>query len=671
MQPGAIVVVRLASGLSIRRVIETKGTRVRLALGRNKEARLPTERVLLETGEFAANEDDLNAFSTVCESSAADLDLAEIWDLCTGERSALSLADIADLYWPEPPSPLQTAALLLHLERDDPYFETSVDGYIPRAQAEVEAILSHRRAQTEREASATALAACLASGVAPPNPSQYERELLDHLRGFVVYGDNYTRAASARELAARASPGSRDHRREAFALLVSAGLLSEDVPLELLDADIPNEFSQDVLLQAERVDGEAALSDGSRADLSRIPTITIDNADTADRDDAISLERLNGLYRLGIHIADAASLVDPEGELCVEASRRSASLYLPESVIPMLPPSLSESVGSLGPGMRRPALSVLIDITEDGEVVNSEIVSSVVRSDAALSYDDVDHQLDEVPGNLHELVATLDRFGEARGRKRAQAGAVAFRRPEMEISVGPIGQIDVKVTDRASMSRRLISELMILCNCLMAKFCVDNQIPAAFRTQAMAGGPTLALERDLEYDPVREFAAVRLLGPAKLSTEAKHHGGLGVSEYIQATAPLRRYPDLVMQRQIGHFIRCGVPLYKAEEVLAIASSADVQIRELARIERFRKRYWFLKYLRQARTGQGSNGGSSNVFQAVILERREHGPSTIELMEYPFRTRIQLTDRDSPGDQVTVRLHDVDLWTRSAHFIREP
>ena len=670
LQPGAIVVVRLASGPSIRRVIETKGTRVRLALGRNREARLPTERVLLETGEFADNEDELNSFSAACESAASDLDLSDVWDLCVGEPSSLSLADIADFYWAEPASPPQLAALLLHLERDDPYFEGSADGYSPRTRQDVIDTLSQRRARAEREAAVSALADRLSSGELPAQPSQHERELLDHLKGFVVYGDNYTRAAPARDLIARAAPKSRDQRREAFSLLVGAGVMSQDEPLELSAADIPSEFHQDLILLAEGVDLDAALSDGNRVDLSGVPTFTIDNADTADRDDAFSLERLNGHYRLGIHIADAASLVDSGGELCAEASRRSASLYLPESVIPMLPPRLSEFLGSLEPGSLRPALSVLAEVTEDGDILDWEIVHSIVRSDTALSYDDVDREAGGGPSEWREPVVVLDRTATARERLRAQAGAISFRRPEIDVSVDNSGTIDVRVIDRASMSRRMVSELMVLANCLMAKFCAANGIPAAYRIQTTNKDASLVHDWDQEYDPVREFAAVRHMSAAKLSSDPERHSGLGVPEYIQATAPLRRYPDLVMQRQIGHFIRTGAHLYRADEVLAIASAADVRIRELARIERLRKRYWFLKYLRQNRSGQKGNGDSSNVFQAVVLEHREHGPSTIELLEYPFRTRIQLTDRDSPGDQIQVRLHDVDLWTRSAHFIRE-
>ena len=668
MQTGAIVVVRLANGPSVRRIIDVKGARVRLALGRNREARLPVERVLLETGEFARTEDEVRAFSTECESVAAELDLEEVWDLCSGDGSALNLVDIADLLWSEDASPVQMAALLLHLEREDPYFQASPDGYAPKPQAEVEAILSHRRAQAEREASIASLATCLASGTAPSQPNQHESELLDHLRGFVVYGDNYTRAAPARELTARAAPKSRDHRREAFALLARAGLMSEDEPLEVKAADIPLEFPDDVLRLAASVDGAAALADNARVDLSEAPTFTIDNAGTADRDDAISLEPHNGHYRLGIHIADAASLVEPGGPLCVEASRRSASLYLPETVIPMLPPSLSESVGSLDPDVRRPTLSVLAEITEDGDVLDWEIVPSVISSDAALTYGEVDESTAGGPGDWHSHIEILDRIASGRALHRAHAGAVSLHRPELEVSVDETGAIDIQVLDRTSMARRLVSELMILCNCLMAEFCSTNRIPVAYRTQEVSNGSALASNQT--YDPVREFEAVKRMSPAKLSPDPGPHGGLGVSEYIQATAPLRRYPDLAMQRQISHYIKCGSPLYEKNEVLAMAASADVQIRELARIERQRKRYWFLKYLRETRGGNADGTASLGIFPAVVLERREQGPSSIELLEYPFRTRIQLQDGDSPGDRITVRLHDVDLWSRSAHFIRE-
>ena len=667
MQPGAIVVVRLASGPSIRRVIEVKGGRVRLALGRNREARLPINRVLLELDVALEGEDALKAFSAGSESLSAGIDLAEAWELVVDDPSPMSLAELADLYWAESPSPVQLSALLLHLENDDLYFEGVPGGYLPRPEAKVKETLCRRRRQAERRRAFAGLAARLASGEAPDSPGRYERELIDHLKGFVVYGDNYTRAASARELIAAAAQGPGDHRRQAFGLLTGAGLMHEDEPLELIEAEIPDEFPDEVLRLAADVEPAAALADGARIDLTGVPTFTIDNAGTADRDDAVSLERLDGRYRLGIHIADAASIVERGDAVCAEAARRSASLYLPERTIPMLPPSISEAAGSLDPHLRRPALSAMVEVTDDGNVLGWEIVPSIVRSDAALSYDEADRQASG-SGEWSATLSALDRIARALAAVRTRAGAVSMRRPEMEVSVSESGEISVDVIDRASTSRLLVSELMILCNCLLAKFCGLNGLPAAYRTQAMPEGPPPAPQPGPKYDPVLEFSAGRRMAPAQLSAAPGAHAGLGVTGYIQATAPLRRYTDMVMQRQVGSFIRRGAPLYSAEEVAAIAASADVQVRELARIERQRKRYWFLKFLKLARL---EKGGSSDLFRAVALDRRERGPSPIELLEYPFRARIQLTDRDSAGDELTVRLHKIDLWTRSAHFIRAP
>ena len=671
MQPGDIVVVRLSDGLSLRRVVEAKGERVRLAIGRNKEARLSRTRVVLETGVKAEDEDRLDAFRDRCEAMASGVDLSEVWEVTRDDASALSLEDITGLYWTKEPDIAYRIALLLHLDQEDPYFTEESGKYLPRSVTEVEEVMALRRRKAEQEEAFDSLAEHLVSGQVPSDLSRYQSELLDHVRGFVVYGDSYTRAGLVRDLVGRVTPGTQDLQREAFRLMVKAGVMSEDEPLEILRAEVPDEFPKSVIEPAGDLGFNAFPSDGRRRDLTDLLTFTIDHAGTRDRDDAVSLETVNGRCRLGIHITAAGAYIESGGELDREADRRMASLYLPERKIPMLPPVISEEAGSLNPGEIRAALSVLIEITEDGEVLDWEVVPTIVRSDEALSYDQVDGQIASGSGEWHELLTVLDRIAAGRTRIRKQAGALILYRPEMEVTVEASGDIGVKVIDRLAPSRRLVSELMILCNYLLAQFCADNKLPAGYRSQKPLEGASSAQNSDQPYDPVLDFAAMRKMAPAELSSEPGAHSGLGVPVYIQATSPLRRFPDMVMQRQISHFINEGATLYSADAVSSVVARADVQIRELARIEDRRRRYWFLKFLAQTRLARAGTDEGVDLFEAVVLDRRDRGPSLVELREYPFRTRVQLTDRDLPGDVLTLRLHDVDLWTRSGRFIRAP
>ena len=208
---------------------------------------------------------------------------------------------------------------------------------------------------------------------------------------------------------------------------------------------------------------------------------------------------------------------------------------------------------------------------------------------------------------------------------------------------------------------------MILCNSLLARYCLDHGLPAAYRSQP---APDLSDLPDLPEGPLRRFHLFRRLRPADLSTVPAPHGGLGVEAYIQATSPLRRYPDLVMQRQISHFLATGEHHYSAEEIASVCHRADAQLRELARIEDDRRRYWFLKYLQQ-RLDAPQDGEDRTHFRAVVLENEERRLALLELSEYPFRFRTRLPWAVLPGETVGLRLRGVDLWRRFPQFVHEP
>ena len=205
----------------------------------------------------------------------------------------------------------------------------------------------------------------------------------------------------------------------------------------------------------------------------------------------------------------------------------------------------------------------------------------------------------------------------------------------------------------------------MLCNSVMAEFCQKQEIPAPYRIQTM---PDLSEETaNVPEGPLRWYLILRRMPPASLSTEPGAHGGLGVSAYIQATSPLRRYPDLFMQRQISHFLETGQPLHSADEVSSVAQRADVQIRELSSIEEQRRRYWFLKHLKLRFLDQADDDEPAQ-FQAVVLENQNNRAGSLELTDYPFRVRAALPGNVEPGETVTLQLHGVDLWRRLPQFV---
>ena len=538
--------------------------------------------------------------------------------------------------------------------------------------------LARRERQARQAAEADDLVACLEKGKLPPAPTPHQQMLTDSLREFAAFGDDYTRSALVKALLNKMERRTGNLQRLAFNVLVSCGIFAPDEPLELLRNDIAETFSDDALVAADAVDERVLLDDLIRLDLTALPIVTIDDADTQDRDDALSLERLdeeNGgaaRYRLGIHITDAGALIPQGSVLDEEADRRMASLYIPDRKIPMLPAAVSNDKGSLESGKRRAALSLLAEITPDGEVLRTEVVPSVILSDAALSYDEANKAISDTSHDYHRMLASLHTLTEALKRQREAAGAVGIDRAELQIRIESPDDVRVTVVQRNSPAREMVAECMVLCNSLLASFCAERDIPAAYRSQTAPDlsdlGSGLPPGVEIGDDgPLRQYLMMRRFAPADTRTAPAPHGGLGVQAYIQATSPLRRYPDMVMQRQITHYLGTGKPLYSVEEITSVAGRADVQLRAMGKLEDERRRYWLLKHFK-LRMENAPEDEESSSFKAIALENQPRRSAMLELIDYPFRVRARLPDAILPGESVTLRLHSVDLWEKRANFI---
>ena len=257
-------------------------------------------------------------------------------------------------------------------------------------------------------------------------------------------------------------------------------------------------------------------------------------------------------------------------------------------------------------------------------------------------------------------------------RQREQAGAINVNREEMIIKVTSPTDIHVRVVARNTPARDLVSEMMVLCNSLMADFCKVHDIPASYRSQSAPDVSDLDLfDEDGVLRPLtrlQQYRLMRRFAPAVVSITPTPHVGLGVESYIQATSPLRRYPDLVMQRQISRYLSAGEPVYSADDISLVAKRAELQMRELSRIEESRRRYWFLKYLMLTRLGAPDG---MDMFSAYVLENEHRRLAALDLEEYPFRVRAELPSTIEPGTTVRIRLTGVDLWRRQAYFLYIP
>ncbi|MDQ4062997.1 MAG: VacB/RNase II family 3'-5' exoribonuclease [Actinomycetota bacterium] len=326
---------------------------------------------------------------------------------------------------------------------------------------------------------------------------------------------------------------------------------------------------------SHRVEEEAAVSVrrdlGEREDLRDLATVTIDGADAKDFDDAISIERVNGGYRLWVHIADVTYYVRPESLLDREARRRGNSVYLPGTVAPMLPKQLSEDVCSLRPGEEKATVTMEMEVSSSGEVKSSRAYRSLTVSDTRLTYDGVDAFLrgegEIIQGELvraaHELSRRLKMRAAVRGKLE-----LGGREPEYEIDERgvPVGV----ETRRSTPARVLIEELMVLANEEVAKMlrgrpggvyrvherpdAEDMEILktrlAAMSVQVEPTPENLGLISQKAKSDAINYLILRSIPRAFYSPAHLGHYGLALENYTHFTSPIRRYSDVLVHRAL-------------------------------------------------------------------------------------------------------------------------
>ena len=380
------------------------------------------------------------------------------------------------------------------------------------------------------------------------------------------------------------------------------------------------------------------LPDEPRLDLTGLAAYAIDDEGNLDPDDALSLDG----NRLWVHIADAAALVPPDSPADREARERGATLYLPETIVPMLP---AEAVPRLGLGLSEitPALSFGLTLDADGVVTDVEIAPSRVRVQR-LSYEEVELRLDEEPfRTLHELAQ------RHRTRRRANR-AVFIDLPEVKMQVAD-GQVAIKPLPR-SRSRMLVTEAMLMAGEAAARFALEHGLPFPFTTQDVAVG-------DADREPAglaAMYALRRSLRPRQYSGQPGPHGGLGLDVYAQVTSPLRRYLDLVAHQQLRAFLRGGDPL-EAQAIVERVGAAEVAARGIRRAERLSREHWTVVYLQQHPGWQG---------EGVLVEKRM--PRGVVLIpDLALEARVKVSESVAPDSTLPLRLTGLELPAREAYF----
>lgn len=434
-------------------------------------------------------------------------------------------------------------------------------------------------------------------------------------------------------------------RDVALRVLHKTGRMPEGVDEFLLANGIHASFSAAVL---EHADGLQPYDGNShREDLSALELFSIDDEETREIDDALSCGRDDEQnYLVGIHIADPACFVNKDDLLDAAAVDRPLSLYLPTTTVMMFPERMGCDLASLVAGEIRPALSFQVKFSPVGAMLDWRFVPAAVRVAHRLDYHSVDTRL---AGTDHDSVtdalrALLFVAGKLRATREA-AGAVQLNGPELKIRVRQ-GSISVTPEHSDSPSHQLVSEFMILANHLAAKYALHHDVPVIYRTQDAPAAPVSSVK---DYDPFLFEQQVKKMKRTRLTTYPQAHFGLGLDLYTQVSSPLRRYADLVIQRQLSaHFLGKELP-YTREELFAVLDNVDRTASQNRSLEREANKYWLMEYLRREKLG---------VEMGATIVRVEGSLILAELDGYAERGVVMTRDRMTPGQRLQVRIRDV-------------
>ncbi|MFN3179073.1 MAG: ribonuclease catalytic domain-containing protein [Thermus sp.] len=378
------------------------------------------------------------------------------------------------------------------------------------------------------------------------------------------------------------------------------------------------------------------LPEEGRVDLTHLPAYAIDDEESQDPDDAVFAERVEEGFRLWVHVADVAALVEPVSPLDQEAMRRGANLYLPEGTVPMLPPGITEALG-LGLREVSPALTFALWVSEEGEVLSEEVFPSWVRVER-LSYR-------EALG-VAELEALRELALIFRRRRLAQGG-LELRLPEAKVRLEG-DEVRIRPLE-AYESRIWVQEAMHLAGYAAAHLAYREGLPFPFATQE-------APSKRVEGEGLSAMWEQRkALKRAQLKAVPAPHQGLGLPLYAQVTSPLRRYLDLVAHQQLRAWLKGDKPLSQ-EEVLQRVGAAEAMADLVREGERRSKLHWTLVYLME----KGYEG------RGVLVEKRG-GQGVFLLPELGLSAQVALPRLLALDAEATLRFLEADLPRLEARF----
>ena len=513
-------------------------------------------------------------------------------------------------------------------------------------------------------------------------------------------------------------PGSKSPVGELVERLGIAGNNDTEMHAILAEYELPYRFEPEVEEAAAAIDGRVTAREiAQRRDFRKVTTFTVDPADAKDFDDALSVRKIkDGVWEIGVHIADVTHYVKPHSVIDDEAVERGTSVYLVDRTVPMLPERLSNELCSLRPNETSLCFSAVFTLNENLEILDEWFGRTVIHSDRRFTYAEAQEVIETGRGDFAEEILTLNRLAQALRAQRFKNGAISFEREEVKFRLDEDGKPLGVYFKEQKESNQMIEEFMLLANRRVAEFCAHRRnekgraIPRTmvFRVHdapseekldrfrqfilrfghvfKASKGRAVAREMNKLFKQIKgsteenavSTMAVRSMAKAFYTTDNIGHYGLAFQYYTHFTSPIRRYPDMMVHRLLAHYLDGGKSVDKepVEELCARASDREIVAAEA---ERASIKYKMVEFMKQ-HIGEEFEGHISGLTEwGVYVELDEthiEGMSFLRDIEGDFflfdEQQYEIIGRSTGirltlGDAVRIRVKRADLQKRQLDF----
>lgn len=670
LKQGSLVVYE-NNGVAILGAILSVGPKKHRLLNQHgSEVELQPERLVWVPGTLPANCDSkdkrcgfLKNLMQKAHELSTTVNVADIWEQVHESKSLLDASRISELYFGDKSSEHVLSALLA-LYADKKFFKRQRQSFEAREKDVIEELKVQEQAEKERKEAMLQtielIRKRLSGDTSPfPGPALLHIRLIEGLALEALDGSDIKIAKDflihlIEELKLNL-PG--QHDEQAYSLLEKLGVVTKSTDLVLLRYRPRRNWHPEELSECSKINlpeiiaADLARAENKREDLTALESFSIDDESTSDMDDALSIQRNAAGYELGIHISDVASVIKLGGAVDQEASKRATSVYCPSQRINMLPEALAENLCSLVAGEKRLCFSYLVQIDHKFKITSHKILPSLITVKKRLSYDQVDEMLhnDADSSALKESLNIIYNCASAFEEMRLSAGGIKVSRRDIDVAVKQDGTVSIKEFDEDSPARSMVGEMMILANKLSAEFGMKRNLALIYRSQADPDEDPFLAASDIPSGPAHDYAVRSMLKPSLTSLTPGHHSTLGLDAYIQVTSPIRRFADLVNQRQLLAALFEKPAPYTRTQIQGIIDQTEEVLGSARTIARESKRFWLIKFLE----------GKKDVILTGTVTRLDLKHPLVEIDGLYITLMANMQRKPKLGERVSLRIIKID------------